>query len=325
MWFLLAACAHPPLPDMAPSEVVEAHTDDGWTLPIYHHAGPGRPVLLVHGMAANHYNWDWRREHSLAAWLQERGWDVWVPALRGDVDARGPSPEYSFDDHAEHDVPAILDAVRAATGEAKVAWVGHSMGGMLFYTTSQLMPERVSAAVVIGSPVVFEDPTALHVLARDNPWAVAGRGVFPTRDLARGTRALGGANAVASLLAEPGSIPQAELVGLTRDALSNLPRAVARQANTWLRVGELAHVDGSPWMTHKVDVPLLAVGMGGDRLVPWWYVQPACRWTSPCSFRLLGRAGGFSRDYGHIDPVLTADGARELYPLIGRFLDTVVP
>ena len=77
-------------------------------------------------------------------------------------------------------------------------------------------------------------------------------------------------------------------------------------------------------MTRRVEVPLLAFGMGDVKMVPWWYVQPACQWTSPCSFRLLGLAGGFDRDYGHIDPVLTADGAREMYPIIGRFLDDVL-
>lgn len=321
MWLFLAACVHAPLPDMAPSNVVEARTDDGWTLPIYHHSGPGKPVLLVHGMGANHYNWDWRRDHSLAAWLQDRGWDVWVPALRGDVDAQGPGGAYTFDDHALHDIPAILDAVRGATGEAQVLWVGHSMGGMLYYTTSQLMPERIAAAVVIGSPVVFETPTELHQLVRDTPWAVAGRGLLPVRMLGRSA---GLASALGAVLAAPGSMSRADMAGLARVGLTNLPRAVAQQANTWLASGRLEKVDGSPWMEHHVHIPLLAIGMGADQVVPWWYVQPACQWTSPCSFRLLGVAGGFDRDYGHIDPVLTADGARELYPVIGRFLDDVV-
>lgn len=317
--FLLAACWAPLHPDLAAMETVLAETEDGWRLPVYHHPGAGPPLLMVHGMGANHYNFDWRRDSSLAAWLAGRGWDVWVPALRGDFDAEGPAGDYRFDDHALRDVPAILDAVRARTGAPQVYWVGHSMGGMLLYTSLATLPERVAAGVAIGSPAAFEHPPRLHVLARDNPWVVAGGGRLPFRALGRLAGFLGAESPVNHLLAWPGSLDDAVVAGLSRDALTDLPRAVARQANDWLRSGSLTRADGSPWM-REAEVPLLALGMSEDRVVPWWYVVAACRWVHPCDFRLLGVAGGFSTEYGHIDPVLAEHAKSEVWPLVDAFL-----
>ena len=94
-----------------PTERVEYHAADGWTAGVRHYAGEGLPVLLVHGMAANHYNFDYRTDASLVTWLQARGWDVWVAELRGDPESVPPNPKsrgYTLEDHARLDLPAIL-------------------------------------------------------------------------------------------------------------------------------------------------------------------------------------------------------------------------
>src|SRR5688572_17350102 len=136
--FLLLACVKPLPPTMAPTDTLVYRTADGWEADVRHYPGEGPPVLLVHGMGANHYNWDYRPEVSLAHTLQARGWDVWIPELRGDPGSRAPSRRArssgTFSDHATLDLPAAVDAVLAATGEDQLYWVGHSMGGMLLYT-----------------------------------------------------------------------------------------------------------------------------------------------------------------------------------------------
>ena len=45
------------------------------------------PVLLIHGLSANHRVFDLRREKSLAWALCEKGYDVWLLDLRGTVTA----------------------------------------------------------------------------------------------------------------------------------------------------------------------------------------------------------------------------------------------
>src|SRR6516164_5017650 len=132
----------PALPALA-DELHFAHTPDGWRLALHRHAaGPpelGLPVILCPGYACNRHFIDWDAEYSLARFLARRGFDAWVIELRG----RGlshPTPAcaaprtWTFDDLALHDVPTAVRHVARMT-RRRVAWVGHSMGGMLLYAS----------------------------------------------------------------------------------------------------------------------------------------------------------------------------------------------
>ena len=120
MLVLLLSCAHMVGPSLVPADEAPYHTSDGWTSRVRHFPGPGAPVVCMHGMGANHYNFDYAEDVSLAAYLQHQGWDVWVPELRGDPGSYNPDPrasiDFTFDDIATFDVQAILDTIRARTG-----------------------------------------------------------------------------------------------------------------------------------------------------------------------------------------------------------------
>lgn len=321
---LLACAAHLP-PTMSPEEVVTYETADGWRADVRHYPGEGPPVLLVHGMGANHYNWDYREEVSLAHHLQERGWDVWIPELRGDPGSRAPSRRarrsISFDGYARHDVPAAVDAVLAVTGEEQLYWVGHSMGGMLLYTTLSQRPEKVAAGVAVCSPVEFEALLGIHRKLARLGWAFRGRGRIEADGPARlATGILGRANPLYRRLANPDNLEWPVVNGLARHALVDLPRRVAWQASDWLRSGELRTVEGEPWIA-SADVPLLVLGGAVDRVVPAPNVAAACEVFPDCTYRLLGTEGGFTTDYGHVDPVVGRTARSEVYPVITTFLE----
>ena len=96
-----------------------------------------QPVILMHGFAQNYRIWDFPvAGHSLARYLYDRGYDVWMPCPRGHGDGRvqsaQPAKPFNVDDIAIYDVPAIIDKVTVATKMAPV-WIGHSQGGMLAY------------------------------------------------------------------------------------------------------------------------------------------------------------------------------------------------
>ena len=62
-------------------------TDDGCTIVLRRLPRPdvdivGPPVLMVHGLSANHRNNDLVPDHSLARHLRARGRDVWLVTLR---------------------------------------------------------------------------------------------------------------------------------------------------------------------------------------------------------------------------------------------------
>jgi polyhydroxyalkanoate synthase len=327
---LLAACVHPLPPDLTPGGIEHYRTDDGFENALRHYPGEGPPVLLVHGMGANHYNFDYREGISLASWLQARGWDVWVPELRGDPGSVPPTAaagrNFSFDDIALHDIPAAVDAVLARTGADKLGWVGHSMGGMLLYTALTLEPERIFAGVAIASPATMETQTNLYPLASHLAFAAGGRGAFPAVAMGRMTAPLGLANPLYASIANVDNLDGATIKGLARNGLVNLPRAMMRQALGWVRDGSLTHPDGTAWLgATSPDVPLLVMGASHDHIVAAKDAAAACRYFPACSYVELGIAGGFSVDYGHVDPVVGTTAAAEVYPLVGAFLDAHRP
>lgn len=113
-------------------------TADGVTLKLKRYVNEGaQPVLFAHGFNGNGLEFDLpHREHNLALFLAERGYDVWISSFRGC--GREPYKSDSGDwghsvDHlAALDAPALVAGVREATGR-KPVWIGHSMGGIVLY------------------------------------------------------------------------------------------------------------------------------------------------------------------------------------------------
>lgn len=309
---------------MIPEDSVVAHTQDGWTLPIRHYRGDGPVVLLVHGMGANHRNWDFDPSVSPVDELVELGYDVWIPSLRGDPESHAPDrasrTRISFDDHAIYDIPAVLDAVHAATGQDQVLWVGHSMGGMLLYTTLVTRPHAIRAGVAIASPATFEHPLKNHKAMRSlGGLAGANRGRLPLRTLAR---AFSGFRPVVRQLGNPDQMDRGIVKGMAKHTLQNLPRLTARQARGWLQAESLTLRDGSPWLAAApaVDVPLLVMGAPDDHIASERDVAHACTVFRDCEYVLLGQENGFKADYGHVDPVIGTRAHAEVYPRVFDFL-----
>lgn len=320
---LMLACAKRLEPGMVPAEVIHPITDDGWTLTVRHYAGPGEPVLLVHGMGANHFNWDFRPEVSPVDELVEAGFDVWVTGLRGDPDSTAPSrrarSRIQFDDHALHDLPAVIDAVLADADHDQVLWVGHSMGGMLLYTALATQPERVRAGVAIASPADFSHPLRNHTAFRRWGFLVAARrGKVRVGGLAR---LFSGYKPLIRQVGDPEYLDRGIVRGMAHHALVDLPRPTARQARGWLRARSFTRVTGEPWLDGvQTDVPLLVMGAPADRIASEADVATACRLSTDCVYHRLGVEDGFSHDHGHVDPVVGTTAEQEITPLILDFL-----
>jgi pimeloyl-ACP methyl ester carboxylesterase len=97
-------------------------------------AGPHPVVLLLHGFPGNEQNMD------LAYAIRRAGWNVLVPHYRG---SWGSAGNFSFSNAIEDTQSAIAflsdpaNAKKYRTDPAKIAIVGHSMGGFLgLYATA---------------------------------------------------------------------------------------------------------------------------------------------------------------------------------------------
>lgn len=148
------------------AERYDVKTDDGLLLALrrvraFGHvdavAGVQRPaVMLLHGLASNHRGFHFRGR-SLAEWLARRGFDVWLPELRGHGDSQFHGVGWRFEDYLRYDIPAILATIGQHASSEKIHWVGHSMGGMLLMSYAILNPTApIGRAITMGSALKFE-------------------------------------------------------------------------------------------------------------------------------------------------------------------------
>jgi pimeloyl-ACP methyl ester carboxylesterase len=118
----------------------------------YQTSGHGPPLVLVHGVTADHSRWrpllPHLEPHATVYAMDRRG--------RG---ASGDGPDYHLDRERE-DVGAVIDAAAAASGQA-VDVYGHSFGGLVAYGAAALSPHVRRLVLYEGWPAV--DPGA-HAL-----------------------------------------------------------------------------------------------------------------------------------------------------------------
>lgn len=319
---------------VAADEIHFARTPDGWRLALHRHTvRGGPPVLLCGGYACNRFFIDYDERYSLARFLARAGFDAWVVELRG----RGLSHPtrlcarpraWTFDDLAGVDVPVAIEHVAAVTGR-RVAWIGHSMGGMVLYAWLGRQggrPHPVHAGVTIASPVFF--PPASSILFHRLGAALLGiplGDTIPQRWVLAGLWGLASRSDALEVGMNPANIDR-EVVGRAlRRFIGNAPRLKLQQLARWALEGTFASVDGR--IDYRaalggVMTPLLLVAGSVDRLATPTAVRRALDHlpASSASYLEFGRAHGHSIDYGHVDLILGRAAPAEVFPAVARWL-----
>lgn len=329
-------------PTGRPDEIHNVRTEDGWWLGVRRyrpkggHATHREPVVLCHGLGANHFNMDWDPPYGLAQYLASRGRDCWVISLRGHDGSDRPSWfndlrwGFSFDDYLHQDVPAVLQYVVRATGSERVQWVGHSMGGKLAYALGGGPFEGLLAGgiVAVGSPSSYSHQTYLRLVARLGA-ILARRSRLPQRWITRmGSPFLGYLDPPYSeLVISPKSMDGTMIRRMQANAFEDISAGVARQFDDWVSNDTFRSLD------RKVDykdamaamsVPVLLIGGSADRMAP-----PACMevalerlGSQDKTLVVLGKKWGSKVEYGHGDLLLGRAAPEEVYPVIGDWLDS---
>lgn len=315
-------------------EPVQTHqvvTADGWTLDLRRVPATGgptraRPVVLMHGIVTNGRNWDLEAEHSLVRYLSARGFDVWVPSLRGVGASEHRDEDYAFDVHVEADVPAIIAYVQAATGAKAVDWVGHSMGGLVLYAHLAGGGQGIGRAVTLGSPVHFAWSGRMESLAhRAGSMASAVR--WPLRALSHSTMPLHGEwdGPAERLLMSRALTPAETWRRFIAVGVDDPPPALIAQFVGWIQRGRFDALSGQTDYLEglgAVSVPTLVVAGKIDAIAPPWSVRPAFEKLGAEEKRwlLLGEANGMSGDYNHMDMLLSPHAKTDLFPRIVAWL-----
>lgn len=317
----------------------ELTTEDGATIelrrvPIPSGAAeqPLPPVLLVHGLGANHRNQDVHPDYSLARYLAALGRDVWLLTLRTGrrPRSRRARAKLRFEAMARFDLPLAVETILERTGEASLDYVGFSMGGMLLYAAiGRTVPEAsVRRAVIVGSPGFVGVSRWLRPLLRLVP-----RVLIPTLPLRLGARAIAFASEwfptpLHHMVYNPRNVSP----GITRAALVNViedvPAALNADFAEWAANGGAICAGGAPALDGLAEIQIPALFMAGtaDRVAPIAAVRSAFEaWGKrrplvPKRFVVVGRDFGHHENYGHGDLALGAHVGVDLFEPIARFL-----
>jgi pimeloyl-ACP methyl ester carboxylesterase len=318
-----------------PDEVHYAVTEDGWRIAVTRYRAtrplPGRPVVLLHGLAANRLHLDLTDETSLARYLAQAGRDTWLVELRG----RGLSTrprlfskfdyDWSFDEYVQKDLPVALAEVRRATGSAAVDLVGVSLGGMIVYALlgHPELSGPVGSAVTIGAPATFKFQG--RYLAA---WPLRNLRFLRHRFLMRLLAPLAGYwhPSGMRLMHHPDNLPGDTLRRFMTNAAANFGRNELLQFGDWIANDAFRSIDQKrDYRGHMRDVgvPTLCVAGNKDRIAPPNTVKDAYELLGSRDKKLViaSHGQGFDGNYGHLDLVIGPNAAKEVFPLVREWLE----
>jgi len=288
------------------------------------------PVVLVHGIAANHRNNDLHPDYSLARYLAGLGRDVWLPTLRSGHPGILPGYDVRFESMAKRDVPRAIAAVLERTGAEQIDYVGFSMGGMLIYAAlDRGVPHtRIRRLATVGSPAEVRPRLPVPRVVRLVP-----RYLMPRVPFRFGARLVAFAvewveTPFHSWVVNPRNVAKGITQQALVDCIEDIPAGVLYDFAQWSSGDGVVRVDGEPTLPKlaRMDMPALFVAGSADSLAPPSEVKHAFdMWAREHPevekrFVVLGRDYGSHEDYGHGDLALGVHVGVELFPLLARFL-----
>ena len=257
----------------------------------------GVPVILLHGSFSNRRFWYSPKNLGLGPFLARAGFDVWIAEMRG----HGLSPrnrQYAQNTvaaYARYDLPAIGAFVTEQTQQTP-HWIGHSLGGV---TLAAALGGRHLDETGAASAALFGSQVSRAYWPLKIPPLVWGLNLLLKR-----FRYLSGARLKRG--------PEDEPVGIALEILR------------WLRLfGRFGDGRDDWWAgLAEMQVPLLVVTADGDDQDPAW----ACRKLyehcamAPRAFLSLGKAQGFSSDFGHVEMLIGKAAQAEVWPVVQHWL-----
>lgn len=318
-----------------PSHADEIHivtAPDGWRLRLHRRkpkGGGGEPVFFMHSLSSNHLNFEVPYGYSLVDYLLNAGYDCWTFDSRACRDAVPPKRAMRFtstvDDLLTKDIPLALRHIRGVTGYPRIHWVGHSMGGMLFYAYDlKFDGDGLASATTLGSPPGFKGfrikprPGLLRLNRNAHTLcSLAFRGAAPFFDFWR---------------------PESSLVPINWDNVHPKLRAphlfhAAEMPTPTIGEQMYAWASGAPWRMcggsldidanlHRLRTPLFAVFGGLDPFISLARAREFFGAIENKDKRMLflSRANGHSANYNHIDLAFAREGEREVFGPILQWL-----
>ena len=284
-------------------------------------------VILQHGLAANGMVFD-LPGRSLARYLAEAGYDCFIPQLRGAAASCG---SYGLDAYLDYDLPAILEQVQTLSGNAELAYVGHSMGGLLLMMHAIDHPDApISRFVGVGATLDYRpDALALKAQRKLLPFARRALRSLPFRLLARAnalTAGYGPVLPVENLNFARANIEPYLMRKLIAEGMTDIPMELLLDLDTTFQEGGFVRRRGETSYLPRAGafrIPTLLLVGTADTQCGEGSVDATVRLlTGAPQLRVvrLGRAYGQAQDYGHFDLIVGRRANAEVWPILAEFL-----
>ncbi|WP_039948269.1 alpha/beta fold hydrolase [Leptospira fainei] len=319
-------------------EVHFARTKDGWNIAMHRHIPPQpnselAPVIVVHGIATNKYVIDLDKRHSLPYFLKLRGYEVFSISLRGAGssyhESRSGYEDFTFDDMAKYDVPAVIAKVIALTGSQRVSWIGHSMGAMILYAFFGICDksdkEKIAAFVSLGGPGNLNH-LGLSLIGLLSRFPRARR----VLDLKFGASMLAPIageifTPIDEILYNPKATKPKTVKKVMKNAIENISEGVIEQLMSWIETKRMISLNGFYdyiELQKEITVPSLFVAGLKDAIatpeaVKFVYDRAGAKIKE---FLVVSKENGASEDYGHGCLMLAEKAEDDLFPKIETFL-----
>ena len=293
------------------SEEHEVRTRDKYKLTMFRipHGKEDKPpatprpvVFLMHALTASSTSWVvGRTEGSLAYYLADQGYDVWLGNARGNgysrfhpelTPASAKFWDWSWDEVASVDVPAMVDYVLKETKQTQINYVGHSQGATVGLAAAAQNPALAGqikhfaalAPVFTGlqgsSSLLIE---SFKDITTEKGWLdeLKSHEVFPLSKI--NTLVAGGCTLAADVCKKiltkvaGGLESNVDSVSLSAH-LAHMPSGTsAKNVAHWMQMTQASQLEGfknadgtggAPYQLAHLQVPLAVYYGGDDALVP---------------------------------------------------------
>lgn len=282
---------------------------DGSDLHLAHWPGAdgAAPVLMLHGAVENGRIFYSRSGRGLAPYLAAHGLDVYVLNLRGRGGSRpaiGRGSHHGQHESIVEELPAAAAHVAALAGDCKQHWVAHSWGGVIMAAVLARLPEwrsRVASLTFFGTKRSVRVHTPQRWLYIDGIW-------------------FGLAQFLTALV---GYLP-ARVLRLGAD---DETRRSHGESAAWIRPKPWRDPrDGFDYAAALAGAelpPLLALAGAADRALG--HPDDVADFVAECGrgtkrVELLARAGGYARDYDHVDMLTAPEAVEDHFPLVADWI-----
>jgi len=268
--------------------------------------GADEAVVLIHGSVENGKIFYSESGKGFAPWLAERGYDVFVPDLRGrglSTPSIGAGSDFGQMDMINTDIPAIISHIQTLKGTRKLWFGAHSWGGNLLLA----MLARHHELADVQGMVLFGTKRRVSVWNWERiyklnfywrfmaPIAIRKHGYLPAKGTVFGA--------------------------------DNETKRIFEETNFWLDNRTWTDpVDGFDYGKALRSVklpPILGLTGSADKVLGHPIdCRKVLEETGPTGWemKVVGTNTGFKHDYDHINLLTHKDSASDVFPMVGNWM-----